>query len=103
MTALEIRQFFNYIFGSNVWDPQGAFEMAGNSGAKGGAGSDEGVIVEFHRIGNAVKVSAVDTRSLLEVSIMAPATASEREMTDVVMKKLAWMKAKNAKSPKAGR
>lgn len=54
----------------------------------------EGVIVEFHRIGNAVKVSAADTRSLVEVSIMAPVTASEREMTDAVLRKLAWVQAR---------
>lgn len=77
--------------------------MPGKSGTTGGPAGDEGVIVEFHRIGNAVKVSAVDTRSFLEVSIMAPATASEREMTDVVLKKLAWMRAKGGKPPKAGR
>ncbi len=54
----------------------------------------EGVIVEFRRVGHAVKVSAVDTRSLVEVSIMAPVTASEREMTDAVLRKLAWVQAR---------
>ncbi|MFT5540506.1 MAG: hypothetical protein ACI82H_002039, partial [Alphaproteobacteria bacterium] len=52
---------------------------------------EDGVIVEFHRIGNAVKVSAVDTQTFQEVSIIAPATASEREMTDAVLNKLAWV------------
>jgi predicted metal-dependent hydrolase len=55
---------------------------------------EDGVIVEFHRIGNAVKVSEVDTQTYLEVSITAPASASEREMTDTVPKKLAWVQSK---------
>ena len=54
----------------------------------------DGVIVEFHRVGNAVKVSAVDTKSYLEVSILAPATCSEREMTDLVLRKLAYVQGK---------
>ena len=55
----------------------------------------EGVIVEFYRIGNAVKVSAVDTKTFLEVSITAPAHCSEQEMTDSVLRKLAYVQDKN--------
>lgn len=55
-------------------------------------------IIEFHRIGNAVKVSAVDTVTHVEVSIIAPARSSEREMTDAVLKKLQYVLARqNAK------
>jgi metal-dependent hydrolase (beta-lactamase superfamily II) len=54
----------------------------------------EGVIVEFHQIGNAVKVSAVDTKTFLEVSIMAPAHCTEQEMTDTVLRKLAYIREK---------
>ncbi len=54
----------------------------------------EGVIVEFHRVGNAVKVSAVDTKTFLEVSIVAPAHCSEQEMTDSVLRKLAYIQEK---------
>jgi hypothetical protein len=35
------------------------------------------VLVEFQQIGNAVKVTAMDTKSMVEVSIMGPATAGE--------------------------
>ena len=35
------------------------------------------IIFEFHAIGPYVKVSAMDTKSLTEVSIQGPATASE--------------------------
>lgn len=54
----------------------------------------DGVIVEFHQVGNAVKVSAVDTKTYLEVSIMAPVTATEKEMTDIVLRKLAYVQAR---------
>ncbi|HSR54979.1 MAG TPA: hypothetical protein VLN73_01970 [Alphaproteobacteria bacterium] len=60
----------------------------------GQSAEKDGVIVEFHRVGNAVKVSAVDTRTYLEVSIMAPVGCSEREMTDTVLRKLAYVQAK---------
>jgi hypothetical protein len=66
------------------------------------AGDNDEVIVEFHRVGNAVKVSAVDTKTLLEVSILAPTTCSEREMTDTVLRKLAYVQNKRggtARSP----
>ena len=54
----------------------------------------EGVIVEFHQVGNAVKVSAVDTETFLEVSIMAPVHCTEKEMTDTVLRKLAYVREK---------
>lgn len=62
----------------------------------------EGVIVEFHRVGNVVKVSAVDTRTLVEVSIMAPPTATEREMTEAVVNKLTWVQSRRKGSPGSG-
>lgn len=60
------------------------------TGEKSGAGA----IVEFHRIGNSVKVSAVDTETHVEVSIVAPASSSERQMTDAVLKKLQYVLAR---------
>lgn len=51
-------------------------------------------IIEFRRIGNSVKVSAIDAETLVEVSIVAPATSSEREMTATVMKKLQYVLAR---------
>lgn len=63
----------------------------------------DGVIVEFRPVGNAVKVSAVDTRTYLEVSIVAPLGCSEREMTDTVLKKLAYVQARRAPKAPTGR
>jgi hypothetical protein len=45
-------------------------------------------IIEFRTIGPTVKVSAVDPATLTEVSIVAPAAAPQRHMTDVVLRKL---------------
>lgn len=55
------------------------------------------VILEFRQVGNAVKVSAIDTVSYVEVSIMAPLTCSEQEMTDTALKKLNYVLAKQQK------
>lgn len=51
----------------------------------------DGVIIEFHQVGNAVKVSAVDTKTYLEVSIVAPVNCSEQEMIDTALRKLAYV------------
>lgn len=52
------------------------------------------VILEFRRVGNVVKVSAVDTATYVEVSIMAPVTCSEQEMTVTAIQKLDYVLAK---------
>ncbi len=64
------------------------------------------VILEFRRVGNAVKVSAVDTVSYVEVSIMAPVTCSEQEMTIAAIQKLDYVLAKQntgGENPRRGR
>ncbi|MEE8515820.1 MAG: hypothetical protein V3T02_04185 [Alphaproteobacteria bacterium] len=53
--------------------------------------------MEFRRVGNAVKVSAVDTVSYVEVSIMAPLTCSEQEMIATALRKLDYVLAKQNK------
>jgi hypothetical protein len=55
---------------------------------------EQGYIIEFHRIGNAVKVSAFDPHTLTEVSIIGAPTASEAQLTRVVVQKLEFMIAK---------
>jgi len=49
------------------------------------------VIVEFHRIGNAIKVSAIDPATLTEVSIVGVPSLSEAELTRAVMRKLEYV------------
>ena len=54
----------------------------------------EDIIIEYHRIGASVKVSAFDPESLTEVSIVGPANAGEDILTRNVMRKLEFVLAK---------
>lgn len=49
---------------------------------------EEGVILEFTRIGALVRVSAMDTKTLTEVIIQGPVSAGEARLREVVLKKL---------------
>jgi len=55
---------------------------------------DEGYIIEFHRIGNAVKVTAMDPATLTEVTIVGAPGVGETELTRLVVRKLEYMLAK---------
>ena len=55
---------------------------------------DDDVIVEFRRIGASVKVSAMEPTTLTEVSIVGPTTASDEELTRIVLRKLEYVLAK---------
>jgi len=57
------------------------------------------VIFEFRRIGRAVKVSAVDTETMTEVSIMGPATTDEASLRRIALRKLEFVldRARNEK------
>ena len=52
------------------------------------------VLVEFQQIGNAVKVTAMDTKSMVEVSIMGPATAGEEILKRNVINNLNYVLSK---------
>lgn len=52
------------------------------------------VFVEFRRIGNAVKVSVVDSESLVEVSVMGAASTPAALLERVAVRKLAYVLAK---------
>lgn len=54
-----------------------------------------GIILEFRKVGNAVKVTALDEETLTEVSITGPVTASHQELEHTVVKKLEYVMAKN--------
>lgn len=49
------------------------------------------VYFEYVPVGTSVKVSAVDAVTGLEVSIVAPATASQDEMNRIALNKLRYM------------
>ena len=55
---------------------------------------DGEVIVEFHRVGNSIKVSAIDAKTYVEVSIIAPLDSTKKHMTDTVLQKLDYVLAK---------
>jgi hypothetical protein len=58
------------------------------------AGRRGEAIIEFQAIGSTVKVSAVDPATLVEVSIIAPVRASQREMSAAVLNKLRYVLAR---------
>ena len=54
------------------------------------------IIIEFSSIGNVVKVSAMDVKTLTEISIQGPATAGEEMLKRNAMKRLEYvLKKKN--------
>jgi hypothetical protein len=52
------------------------------------------VIFEFYRIGNAVKVTAVDTATMVEVSVVGPAASTEETLRRTALRKLEFVLAK---------
>ncbi len=59
---------------------------------------DGDIIIEFRQLGNSVKVSAMDSRTLTEVSMVGPASASEAQLKQAVIKKLEYVMAKKNKA-----
>ena len=54
------------------------------------------VILEFHRIGAYVKVSAVDPESLTEVAIVGDPAAGEAALREAAIRKLDYVMRRNA-------
>ena len=61
--------------------------------------ADREVILEFHVVGNAVKVTAIDPETLVEVSILGPSTAGEEALKRAALRKLEYMLAKRRETP----
>jgi hypothetical protein len=53
-----------------------------------GEGADPEFYFEFTAIGNAVKVTAIDSLTGTEVSAMGPASASQADLQQLAMQKL---------------
>lgn len=49
------------------------------------------VIIEFHPVGNFMKVSAMDTVSLTEIVIQGPANAPESTLKNNALKRLEYV------------
>ena len=60
------------------------------------------IILEFQTIGRVVKVTAIDTETLVEVTIQGPATATEAELRRIAISKLNYV-LKRRDNPTAGR
>jgi phage head maturation protease len=54
------------------------------------------VLFEFTRIGNTVKVSALDTLTLVEVSVVGSPAAGEAQLKAAALRKLEYVLAKKA-------
>ena len=52
---------------------------------------ETGVLIEFHRLGNVVKVTAVDPESLLEASIVGDPAMSEASLAHAAIRKLRYV------------
>jgi hypothetical protein len=61
------------------------------------------VLFEFKRVGNSVKVSAMDTETLTEVTMVGPVGASEAQLKTLALRKLKYMLEKAAGTPPARR
>ena len=68
-------------------------------------GADREVILEFQRLGNVVKVTAIDSETLVEVSIMGPAYSTEEALKRAALDKLDYVLRKRggAASPPGAR
>jgi len=67
--------------------------------------SPDNIIVEFVRVGNSIRVSAVCVRTGREVQIVGDPRASQKELEAVAIRKLRYVMERDAKSaaaPKKG-
>lgn len=55
---------------------------------------NDGFLIEFIRIGNSVKVSAIDPQTGTEASTIGPASASETQLAKAAIAKLRYVMAK---------
>jgi hypothetical protein len=60
--------------------------------------TEEGVILEFFRVGRYVKVSAVDTKTGVEVSIVGDPRQGEETLKRTAIRKLQYVMNKNKKT-----
>lgn len=66
-------------------------------------GSGREVILEFHRVGNAVKVTAVDPETGIEASIVGAPDAGEEALTRNAINKLEYVLRKRAEEGRGRR
>lgn len=57
--------------------------------------SNREVFIEFHTIGQFVKVTAMDTATMTEISIQGSASSSEATLKNAALKRLEYVLKKN--------
>ncbi len=72
--------------------------MTGHDPAMAGGGE---VIIEFYHVGAYVKVSAIDTATLTEVSIVGDPTRGEEALSRAAIRKLEYVLERRGKRAKA--
>jgi len=65
------------------------------------AGDAAEALLEFYRIGNVVKVTAVDPVSLVEVSIVGDPRAGETALAHAAVRKLRYVLGRRRTAPRA--
>ena len=73
-----------------------------NCSLKGRTLSKEGYIIEFHRVGSYLKVSAMDPETLTEVSIPVPANLPQAQAADAAIRWLKFVLDRRKGSPDGG-
>ena len=66
------------------------------------SGDGRDVIIEFHQVGDYVKVSAMDAATWTEISIVGDPSAGEAELARIALRKLKYVLEKKDK-PAGGR
>ncbi len=61
--------------------------------------ADKDFLIEFVRMGNSVKVSAIDPVTGIEASIVGPANLSEAQLSSNAIAKLRYVIAKKKQGP----
>jgi transcription elongation GreA/GreB family factor len=65
-------------------------QLSSNADEKSASLAEDGVIFESITIGNQVRISAIDTRAGVEVSLMGPAQADARLLQQHALQKLRY-------------
>ncbi|WP_119421549.1 DUF6898 family protein [Desertibaculum subflavum] len=63
---------------------------------------DDGVLYEIQWLGNSARVSAIDPKTGVEATIVAPANATEFDMKALARRKLVYLLNRRKKSPQGG-
>lgn len=55
-------------------------------------------IIEFTTMGNSVKATAIDPHSLVEATVIGPASATQQQLSELAVRKLLYVLSKREES-----